>query len=136
VPFLDGGKIGFRPIVQDVEIGALGQEAEVCDRVDLGPAIASLVEASLGENVVDFQLAEFAQHPGLERKTVPPILRLRHARQQVEDRIEARAQVPPGEVPRLNAQAAMPQAKDVQHAIKSTGVQCFKIGIDEAFGRT
>ena len=134
---LDLREILLRQPVADVEVRVLGEEAEVRQRIHLGPLELALVELGLGEDVVHLQAAHLAEQARLERQPGAPVAGLAHPREQVEHGIEARTQAPAREMSRLDAQAAVPEPQLLQQLVQPA-VRAFErreVLVDERLGR-
>ena len=85
---LDFGQVFGRVPLPDLEVGVLGQEAEVRDRVDLVAVELVLVQQRLGEDVVHLQRGQLAEKFRSQLQPASEIACTVNTGQQVEERIE------------------------------------------------
>src|SRR5690606_3654007 len=117
--FFDFGKILFWWTITYAQIAIFGQEAEVCQRINVRAPVLQPIELRLWKDVVHLEPAHSAKKIRLQRKAGSPVPRFTHPGEHVEDRIEPGAEAPAGEGPRLNSQAAMPKPKLLDESIEA-----------------
>src|SRR5262245_32139469 len=100
---LDLQEVHLGEPVADTEVRVLGEEAEVRQGIDFGPFELVLVELGLREDVVDLKATHLAQKARLEREPRAPVAGSSHPGEQIEHRVKAGTEAPPGKMPGFDA---------------------------------